>query len=312
MGSVQHLEWNDRNSNRNYPFKEDATLLDTSGTYRLPQDFITDFVFTITLGGSITVETRFYVKKLSVFGGIAAVEIYDENEDLAASFTVIQSGHTRYKMYPLQTFAPYDAAQGKAVIGAASHLFGGVDGRYEFEQATTLFEDTVIIPGIRGVLTLSKYSEFNNFPALTGHVRLEEGINLRITPNVAKNSLRIDAISGEGLGPECDCPEPDPFGGAPGPILTINGIPASDDLNLEIHGVGGIKVEEIENGLKIINTESSPCCSCEEIDLLLERQAELARQLATLQCQLGASTLITSASGGSGFSSGFSSGFGGP
>ena len=294
MCSSDLLEWLARNSARNYPFKEDVNLLDTTGTYRLPQDFLVDFIMTITIGGPVTTETRFYVNRLTVFGGVATAQIYDENDNIAASFTIVQSTHTRYEAYPLQTFGLYERAQGKAVVGEAFHLFDGPDGRYDFEYNSTHFEDTVVLPNLRAVTSLTKLTEFGNQPLLDGHVRLEEGTNVRLTVDLIKNSIRIDAIAGEGLGPECPCPEPDPYGGSPGPITSINGIIPDDDLNINLRGIGGIKLEPMTNGLRIINTESSLCCDCEDIDLLLDRHQELIETVRELQCVLAQATILES------------------
>lgn len=292
MASARHLEWLSQNSGRNYPFKEDDPLTDISGTFTIPQDFIVDFVLVITLGGPVTTLTRFFLKRLTVFGGTVTAQIFDESDNLAASFTMIQSAHTRYQSYPLQTHGLYENAQGKAVVGSASELFAGPEGRYEFTLATASFEDTTVQPGIRGVTSLTKFSLFDNQPLFDGHVRLEAGVNMRITLDPGTNSIRFDAVAGEGLGPECPCPDPEIFGGSVGPVHTVNGIGPNLDQNFEFRGIGGIKVEPIDNGIQIRNAAASPCCSCDEIDLLHDRVAEMLRRLAELQCTLGASTFV--------------------
>ena len=43
--STWNLEWLNHNSQRNYPIADDATGYDETGTFKIPEDFIVEFVW---------------------------------------------------------------------------------------------------------------------------------------------------------------------------------------------------------------------------------------------------------------------------
>lgn len=264
---VRTLEWLNNNSQRAYPLKEDTSRLDSiTQSYRLVDDFIVDLIFVI----GVNKDKRFFLRYLSVIGTIATGQIYDEDGNPAATFTVDTDLHARYQHYVLAGAGKYTGSRGKIVIGEVQNLLSSPNGLFEFGLADTEFEPTTILPDIRGVSSISKQPEAvgDEFPQLVDHVLIGAGFNTRVRLDQATNSIRVDAIEGEGLGPICDCPTDQVLGPC---ISTINGIGPDPSFNFNIRGVGCIEITPIESGISIANTCVTNCCDCAEIDALEAR-----------------------------------------
>lgn len=268
---VVALEWLNKNSQRAYPLKEDTSRKDVvSGTYTLVDDFLVDLVFVV----DVNKDKRFYLRYLSILGSVVTGQIYDEDDTLAATFTVDSTTHTTYKQYSLSGAGTYEGALGKIVVGELSNLFANPQGNFEFDLAGAELEPAIVVPDIRGVASLSKKpeSEGEEFAKLVGNVLIGAGFNTRVRLDKDNNCIRIDAIEGAGLGPLCDCPSDQELGPC---IQTINGIPPDESFNFNVRGTGCIVITPIENGIAISNECVENCCDCEEIDDLEARVAAL-------------------------------------
>lgn len=269
MGNVHNLEWLNLNSERNYPIKENATRKDTTGSVELPNQLIVDAVFVTDVNNS------FYVKTVQFLDISTIISIYDQNDVFVGTVTIMKDTHTTYESYQVDGHGIYKYLQGKLVIGDLSNI--EILGTYEFVFDATKFEDTVIIPNIRGVTSISVVGKNT---LLIGDVQLVAGYNCRLRIDEAENKIYIDAISGEGLGPVCNCDEePLELVG----IKTINGIrPRTSDGNFDIRGVGCIEVAGLSNGIEIRNTCEEPCCDCDDVNALLASLSDKQTQLTDL------------------------------
>lgn len=269
MGNVHNLEWLNLNSERNYPIKENASRFDITNSVQLPNQLIVDAVFVTDINNN------FYVKSVQFLGSAIIISIYDQNNTFVGNVTVMASTHETYESYQVDGHGIYKYLQGKLVIGDLDNI--DIIGNYEFSFESTRFEETVIIPNIRGVTSISVVGKNT---VLVGDVQLVAGYNCRLRIDESSNTIYIDAIEGQGLGPACNCDEePIELVG----IKTINGIrPRESDGNFDIRGVGCIEVASLSNGIEIRNTCEEPCCDCDDVNALLASLSDKQTQLTEL------------------------------
>jgi hypothetical protein len=262
---MRHLEWLNINGQRSYPIKEDCSQLDVTGNFKLPNELLVDAVLAV----DANVIERVYIYKVVILPDLITITLAQQDGITIGAATAVN--HTPNAWYLIQGYGDYKYMQGKLVLGDIPNAVG----TYEFSLETAELEPTVIIPNIRGVTSLGIHS--NNALPLTGHVKLEEGFNIRLSYDYARNAIRIDAIEGAGLGTSCVCPEENIPPGDP--IKFINGIGADDGYNFNVQGVGCISVTAIENGIKIENTCEEVCCDCEDMADLQDALDALLNQL---------------------------------
>lgn len=262
MATVRNLEWLNSNSERNYPLAEMATRLDTTNSFILPNFILADAIFSVE-----NPAVAFYLKDIYFLDKNVILNIYDQNDVLVGSVNIDIGTHTTYKAYAVIGSGIYQYLQGKLIVGDLTEL--KVLGHYEFTIAASQFEHRCLLPALRGLAAL----QINNTQLVTGVVRLVAGYNIRFRYEAATNSIFIDAIAGEGLGPVCTC-------GAdvapPVALETINGIGGP---NVDIRGVGCIQVMSSGQVITIANTCEQPCCECDDVNAL---QAILDAQNALL------------------------------
>ena len=91
--------------------------------------------------------------------------------------------------------------------------------------------------------------------------------------------LTFNAIQGEGTIEPCVC---DGDTANDTPIQMINGIRPSSDGKFVLLGSDCLQIEMIENGARLIDVCSAPCCGCLELERItqdLDRFAERAESL---------------------------------
>ena len=264
---INNMEWLNLNSQRNYPIKENASRKDKTDSFDFPRQLIVDAIITTTT------DNNFYIKTLKLYEELVILGIHDIEDYYVGTITVNLSAHKEYDHYILNGQGKYKELQGKITIGDISSTNIAATGSYEFAATATCFEEKVIIPSIKCVNTLQ--TDGDNI--LIGDVRLKAGYNARLRVNVATNTIIIDAIAGEGLGPVCRCEEAtnDLI-----PIERINGIRPDVFGNFNLRGIGCISINGAAGGVKVENTCEEPCCDCDEVIAL---QALIDSKLAGLQ-----------------------------
>ncbi len=217
-------DWNNSNSNRKFPFSDNASLTLTNG-YILPNDFLIDFFAFVPQGQNDT----FYFKSLVVHAKTVGLVLSDGITDYGEIW--LKGGSHISQEFELLNYSVTGVAlPGNGFSKVYGHLTQGI---YPFIEGG-------------GLLAASAYSSVNtkvvtsigiadNYIALTGDVKLlpDESVQL----SVDGSTIRVDAV------PDIDC---DSFftSGDMHPIKTINNLyPCTEDGNMYLTGEGVIRVE---------------------------------------------------------------------
>lgn len=285
-----NLEWLNQNSQRAYPLAEHATKLDITGDLQLPDDFILELYFPVHAG--LDVETdRFFVYVVAIFASGYNVALgYDNGTgtpDIVASVNIAKSTHTENAVYALPGVGDYVDSVGKIVIGRLESIDDAGAGRYLFDRTGGQLDPDAIRPMIRGVSSITLLNGGDRSDLIQGDIELVAGANIRLTPFTVgtEQRIRIDAIEGEGLTDACLCEGDDDAV----PIRTINGVPPTAGGNFTLIGNDCLQINPIQNGLRLEDVCSDPCCGCEELEAItrdLDRFGTAARTLDNIMNRL--------------------------
>jgi len=276
MAVVLNQEWLNTNSLRNYPFREDMSLIPVEDvSVRLPNSLIVDCVFTVA--GSTP---RIYLASLMLVGNHINFTFKDSAGVIVTTINVDTSSYTMYDPILLYGIADYSDARGTLILGNISDFRNAFkDGNYTFTLTTTELEPCIIRPALRGVRSLVLVNNDIESEKLSGIVRLIAGTNMKLSYDATLNEVRFDALSvpGVNFNEICDCEDPT----APQCIKTINGISIDD---VEIIGDGKcIEITKNGNELVIKDICSVPCCGCTELEFLTSSLAILESNLSKVE-----------------------------
>ena len=274
-------EWLNENSLRNYPLKENVQRIpyDNSGNLisgvQIPNYLLVDFI--VTLPGSINI--RIYLSQLSLVSNLLSLIFSDESAVQLARIEVDLNSHLSYTAYNFEGSGTYDDVRGCVALGNLDNLHDDLpEGIYNFTIAQSETEATTVRPMLRGIRSVRTVNNNDVSEFIYGHVKLLAGTNVRLTFLPEYNTIRIDAIEGEGLTDECTCKEEI---GATNIVRTINGIPVQD---AQIIGDGEcVTVETSGNQVIISDTCSAPCCGCPELEFITDSLKVLDSTISNLE-----------------------------
>lgn len=274
---IWNVEWPNCNSQRKYPFAQDASLL--SGDFRLPDDLIVDMVLPVNVSAAPD-PTLFHLKQVGVFGaGITVSFAYADS--VFATLSIPASGFVPYTTYALQGTGPLYDSRGWVTIGniAATMSFPGA---YTFDGDTGRLLPTVIWPRMQAVASITIVNGQDVGTPLTGDITLEAGRNfrLRVDTSGAQPVIYFDAISGEGTVTPCDCSDLDEDAPC---IRTINGIAPTETGNFVLVGSDCIQLTPGSNQIELINPCAKPCCDCRELEVLSSVLENLQQQMLNME-----------------------------
>jgi len=283
MAPVINQEWLNRNSLRNYPFREDARLIpvDDQGIQitdiRLPNYLVVDCVLTVPTPSLALTLIDVHLAQFAKVANLMTFTFTDHDALNVATLAVDTAQHTKNQAYPIAGTGTYTDVRGKLVVGDLATLAADLpDGLYEFTATDGALESTVVRPDIRGVRSLQVDQDGTLSAYLFGHIKLVEGTNIRLTYIEEYNAIRIDAIDGSGLNEECECPDLEAQC-----VRLINGIPIED---AEIIGDGQcVSVTTEGNRIVISDTCSEPCCGCPELEFITENLKVLDATVSNLE-----------------------------
>lgn len=276
MPNILNQEWLNSNRLRNYPFREDVTLIPVEdASVRLPNSLIVDCVFTVA--GTVP---RIYLSSIMLVGNYINFTFKDASNVIIASVNVDTTTYTLYDPILLYGIADYSDARGKLVLGNIADFRNTFkDGNYTFTLRTAELEPCIVRPSLRGVRSIVLVNNNVESEKLTGIVRLIAGTNMKLSYDATLNEVRFDALSvpGVNFNEVCDCEDPT----APQCIKTINGISVDD---VEIVGDGKcVEVTKSGNELMIKDICSAPCCGCTELEFLTSSLAILESNVSKLE-----------------------------
>lgn len=276
----QNISWLNHNAARSYPLADDADGIDTSGSFRLPTDFLLELDLPIHAGLDVD-PARFFIKHVGVYatGYFLTVGYQPVSGDAVdvATCLVPRASHTENRMYALGGVEPYEDSVGKVVIGKLDSIDKESAGFWNFTLAQGRLDPDAVRPMIRGVSSIIVVNGTEESQPLRGDIVLEAGSNIQLSVSGAGGdspTIRIDAINGEGLSEECVCEgQTTPRS----PIYTINGIKPRIDGEFTLVSGDCVSFEAVTNGIRMVNTCSKPCCDCADLERItrdLERFGE--------------------------------------
>jgi hypothetical protein len=284
LDSLWNLEWLNHNSQRAYPLGDEATGNDTSGSFQLPEDFIVALYIPVHAGLDVD-PARFFLKSLGVFATGFGITIgYQPSAGSAvdvATALINRDGHTRNDDYSLGGVGDFNDTEGRIAIGKFDSIDEQPQGLFTFDFDESRLDVDVARPQIRGVQSITVQNGGEISQRLYGDIVLVAGINMRLTPIVVSGEdpqIVFDAIEGEGLTEECVCED-----GSDAPcIRTINGIPPTAAGDFTVLGDECLEVQDIQNGIRLVDLCSQPCCGCVELERITEDLEQFGNQATTL------------------------------
>jgi hypothetical protein len=250
-----------------YPLVDDATGIDTSGTFTVPTSLITDMYLCVPNIPAVDVE-KFYVQYIIARNATIEVGIgYDDPatpNPLGAfrGIVVSAAAQSTYLFTPSKNTVVGDLAAlylitGQITIGLAEET-SKLLGRWQFDPSSTYISPTRIA---RGLINL-QYIKIGD-RIFSGTVKLREGNNVRLdvatsgdTTNV---TINIDTPTAGTILNDNDVITA--LTNAVGvPIRAINGILADINRDFAILGDDCTSIEPVASGVTVGNPCATPCC----------------------------------------------------
>lgn len=292
-----NYEWLNHNSMRSYPFAEEASRSDTSGSITIPNSFVVGLNFPVTPALSVD-PSRFFLKSLYVFPAGCTLEIgYDTGAGtvVAATTTVAEATHTLNRSYALPGVEDFAGGSGTITIGRFDEMSQLPPGAYTFDLAGGRLEVDCIRPMISCIPSITVVNGSDRSEEIVDFIELAAGANIRLTVSETEELTRItiSAISGEGLLEECGCDE---LRGDP--IRTINRVRPGADGNIDLLGNECLVVEPGDALIRLLDRCSTPCCGSDELNALARQLDRLNDGVTAVQALASAtSAAVTQLSG---------------
>jgi len=274
------VDWYNRNEQRNFPLADTATREDTSGSVQLPNDFLVDLSWSVPIEAGPD-PSLFHLHSLAVFSTGITLN-FGYNGDIAAVATVPVTGFEAYSAFKLSGQGDFSTSKGAVVIGKVESLLDTLAGAYEWDAVGGLLSARTVIPSLEGVHKLVVKDAIGETKAeLTGVINLLPGRNIsfEVLASGDENDIRIDCIGDEDFLADCICN----FDAAQAnPIRTISGIGVAGN-NFIIEGSSCIEIQQITNGIRLVNSCAEPCCGCDELEVIMTDIRAMKDDIATLE-----------------------------
>lgn len=282
---IWNVEFLNQNSQRSFPLSEEATKRDVTDTIAIPDSFIVNMYMPVHAGLDVEPD-KFFLRELGLFAtGFTIIIAYDDGTGLfppAAAAQIPRVIHVENRSYAMPGIDDFDDTAGKIVIGKLDEIDSLPLGVFKFDPAGGKLDSDVIRPMIRGIQSLTLVNGQDRSEPIVGDIELIAGQNMRLVPILtAGENPRVvfNAIEGEGLTEDCVCEEDTE---SP-PIRTINGIPPDISGNFTLLGNDCLEVTPVDNGLRLQDVCSAPCCGCEELEAVNRQIARFGDGVVTLQ-----------------------------
>lgn len=280
----QNLEFLNHNASRRYPLADDADGNDTTGAFRIPDDFIVELDLPVHAGLAVS-PAGFFVRSVSAYAsGYGLVIGYQPADDAdpvtVATALIPTAGFARNSVFALGGVGAYADTVGKVTIGKLDSIADQPPGFWEFSLATTRLDPDAVRPVVRGVSALVCVNGDQESAPLYGTIELQAGPNVQLLPVVEAGAdpvIRISAISGAGTVQDCVC-EGD--AASTDPIKRINGVTPTTAGDLTLIGSDCVDIQVIENGIRLVDKCAAPCCGPVELERITRDLTRLGEQAA--------------------------------
>ncbi len=280
---IVNLEWQNHNAIRAYPLTAEATKVDVTGTFALPDDFIIALYLPVHAGLDVTTN-NFHISAIQAYtaGFTVVVGYTNSSGDIitVAAAMIARITHTPGQTYMLGGVGDFADCLGRITIGNLDNIDNQPAGLFNFDLAGGRIEPDAIRPMIRYLSSLQVLNGSDLSDKLTGDIVIKAGTNMSITLAASAGEdpiLIFNAIEGAGLTQSCDCSDD-----TAGPINTINGIPPDSDGNFTIATNTCISINPLSHGLQLQDICSQPCCGPTELEVITQTIQQFQTQLNTL------------------------------
>lgn len=278
---VINLEFLNHNSQRRYPFADDADLRDETGSFELPNSFIVELDLPIHAGLNVG-PAGFFLQSIGVYasgyGLVVGYQPLSGDPVTVATALIPRQGFTRNNVFALGGVGDFADTVGKVVIGRLDDIDTRAPGYWSFTLASARLDPDAIRPIIRGVSSIVCVNGDQRSVPLYGDIELTAGTNMRIDAIVQAGQnpiIRFNAINGAGTVDPCVC-EGD--AALTRPITSINGVGPTQTGDFNIIGSSCVQINPVPNGIKIVDTCSAPCCGCAELERITQDLIRLMAQ----------------------------------
>lgn len=283
---IRQIEWLNHNANRSYPICDDAAQTDLSGSFRLPKDFLVELELSIHAGHNVN-PGQFHIKTIGAYAsGYSIVVGYTTSDNTVipvASALIARAAqlqpNTAYRLGGLGDFLD---TTGHVVIGTLDTIDKQPGGQWEFDLDRGRLEQDAILPNIRNVTSFAVQNGATVSERVYGDVIFMAGKNMLITPILEEGMdavLLFDALDAAGLNEPCVCVGED----LSSCIRTIDMIGPTPEGDFTILGNDCLEVQGITNGIQLVDTCSSPCCGCAELETVTQALEQFGAQATTLE-----------------------------
>lgn len=278
-----NLEWLNHNRQRRYPLADTALPVDTSGVFRLPDDFLVEV--DLPLPSSLTLSPqRLFIDQLSAFaGGYSLRFAYQPptGPSVPLAQALVPEPVPMYQSVAIVGIAPYEDIIGKLTVGVLDSINQQPAGFWQFQYPATALDPDCVRLQLRSISALRVVSAGGSSMRLTGEVELVAGRNCQLVPVSTSTGIgvQIHFIQGAGTVEDCACVDD----AQAQPILRINGIAPTASGDFTLLGSSCVEVQAVENGLRLVNRCAQPCCGCPELERITQDLQRLAQQNATVQ-----------------------------
>ena len=286
---ILNSNWLNQNLLRNYPFEDEVSRVANSGA-QLPNVLIADISLPVPIGTLDPADV--FIQQVVGFATGVAISLADRNapSTTIASTTVFSASHERLDSYTLTGQGTLLGIIGRITLGDPKTLLEIAKATYDFRlsPANSRLVVSCIRPYLQGVTGIQVTdSETGETTTLTGVIGIEAGDNMvfDVNPNeLVLNSGLLDPGTDED--DDCGCENSlgaDGTTGTGDPIMSINGIEPDENGDFTIEGIDCTDVNPITYGLEIIDTCSTPCCGCDQIDILYQALQAVENEVGRLQ-----------------------------
>lgn len=283
------VEWSNLNSQRRYPLAIDAAGVDRTSTFELPLSFLVGLTLPVHAGLNVDA-SRFFLRRLGIFAtGFSVVvgyqpvgsDAFNDAIDVASAM-IPRDAFSPNRTYALGGIDDYADTVGKITVGSLDEIDAQPAGSFTFNFADARIDPDCVQPMLRYVSSITVVSGSESSIPLYGDIELvaEENTQLTVVSEVGQPpQIKISAVEGEGLRAACECDDDDDAV----PIRRINGIPGTPTGDFWFFGNECQELAIIENGLRLDNICSEPCCGCEELEAVTRDLEAFGSKAATLE-----------------------------
>lgn len=278
-------EWLGQNAQRRYPLSDDSSGVDTSGSFRLPGDFLVNLDLPIAAAASAD-PSRFFLRQIGVYAtGVSLLIGYQPVVGTAvdvATALIPGDTFTPNRTYALAGVDDFADTVGTVTIGKLSSLDEQPAGLFTFVLDNARIEPDCVRPQLRGFGGLYVRRGQELLGPFYGDIELVAESNCELTPSVVDGTpqILISAVEGAGLAEPCVCADAD---AAAPPIYRVNNVTPTAAGDLSVIGDDCLQITTFPGGIKIEDACSKPCCGCEELEAITRDLESFGAKFTTLE-----------------------------